>query len=72
MNETDKALATLSVFPKDDLWNKDVSKEPVDPNSAALIAEIGAAKSFHPDWGKQDGIPFRTGGRQDAAGVAEV
>jgi hypothetical protein len=55
----DKLLATLQVFPKDDPWNRDISKEPVDPNSAALIAEIGANKPLHPDWGTKYGIPFQ-------------
>ena len=57
--EQDKLLAKLAVFPKDDLWNKDISKEPVDPQSAALIAEIGAGKPLHPDWGAKYGIPFQ-------------
>lgn len=51
------------VFPADDLWNKDVSKEPVDPNSEALIASIGLKKSLHPDFGRTyqgapSGIPY--------------
>lgn len=29
-------------FPADNPWNQDVSGEPVDPNSAALIAACGA------------------------------
>src|ERR1035437_8778236 len=57
--ELDKALAKLEVFPKDDEWNRDISGEPVDPNSAALVAGIGAAKSLHPDWGTKYGIPFQ-------------
>jgi len=57
--EQDKALAKLQVFPKDDEWNRDISKEPVDPRSAALIAEIGANKPLHPDWGTKYGIPFQ-------------
>ncbi len=57
--EQDKALAKLQVFPKDDLWNKDISKEPVDPQSNAIIAKIGTTKSLHPDWGKGYGMPFQ-------------
>jgi hypothetical protein len=57
--EQDKLLAKLQVFPKDDLWNKDVSKEPVDPQSDAIIAKIGVTKSLHPDWGKDYGMPFQ-------------
>ncbi|MDB5323193.1 MAG: hypothetical protein JWN40_4824 [Phycisphaerales bacterium] len=51
------------VFPVDDLWNKDVSKEAVDPNSDALIASIGRNKALHPDFGTTyqgapSGIPY--------------
>jgi hypothetical protein len=46
------------VFPIDDPWNKDVSKEGVDPNSEALIASIGLKKSLHPDFGTRYGIPY--------------
>jgi hypothetical protein len=59
MSEQDKLLAKLAVFPKDDPWNKDISKEPADPQSAVLIASIGAGKGLHPDWGKKYGIPFQ-------------
>lgn len=51
------------VFPSDNAWNRDISKEPVDPNSNALIASIGLAKSLHPDFGTvtagaPNGIPY--------------
>jgi hypothetical protein len=51
------------VFPEDDPWNRDISKEPVDPNSDALIASIGKAKPLHPDFGTvyngaPNGIPY--------------
>jgi hypothetical protein len=39
------------IFPPDSLWNLDVSNSPVDPNSEAIIAGIGAAKLLHPDFG---------------------
>jgi len=46
------------VFPEDDLWNKDISKEAVDPNSEALIASIGKERGLHPDFGTvYDGAP---------------
>jgi hypothetical protein len=38
-------------FPADNTWNRDVSADPVDPNSAALIAGIGLATGLHPDFG---------------------
>jgi hypothetical protein len=46
------------MFPPDDLWNKDISKQAVDPNSEALIASIGLKKSLHPDFGTRYGIPY--------------
>jgi hypothetical protein len=39
------------VFPADNPWNQDISGEPVDPNSAALIASIGLDTALHPDFG---------------------
>jgi hypothetical protein len=51
------------VFPADNAWNRDVSGDPVDPNSDALIASCGASKSVHPDFGTvwngaPNGIPY--------------
>ncbi|HET8965662.1 MAG TPA: hypothetical protein VFN20_05580, partial [Candidatus Acidoferrum sp.] len=58
-----QSLKALQVFPLDDPWNTDISNEPVDPNSSALIASIGTDKPLHPDFGTQYrgaplGIPF--------------
>ena len=38
-------------FPDDNPWNLDVSKRPVDPNSAKYIESIGLGKNLHPDFG---------------------
>jgi hypothetical protein len=38
-------------FPGDNAWNRDVSGDPVDPNSAAIIAFVGAGTGLHPDFG---------------------
>lgn len=46
------------IFPTDNPWNKDVSKEDVDQNSAKIVASIGLDKSLHPDFGVQYGIPY--------------
>jgi hypothetical protein len=51
------------LFPADNAWNRDVSNEPVDPNSANLIASMGLTTSFHPDFGTvwngaPNGIPY--------------
>ncbi len=45
------SLRAKPIFPADDPWNIDISKEPVDPNSAVLIASIGLKKPVHPDFG---------------------
>jgi hypothetical protein len=42
--EADRILAALQVFPQDNPWNEDVSKQPVHPVSAQMIAGIGANK----------------------------
>lgn len=51
-------------FPADNAWNTDVSGAPVDPNSANIIASIGANGSLFPDFGSGTwngapiGIPY--------------
>jgi len=45
------SLGGKRLFPDDNPWNQDISKEPVDPNSAKLIASIGLNKPLHPDFG---------------------
>jgi hypothetical protein len=46
-------------FPANDPWNVRVDADPVDPNSAALIASIGLDTGLHPDFGADlDGAPF--------------
>jgi hypothetical protein len=45
-------------FPADNPWNKDVSKDAVDPNSDALVKSIGLEKGLHPDFGPSAGIPY--------------
>jgi hypothetical protein len=53
------ALPTRAVFPADNEWNRDISAEPVDPNSTNLIASCGATRSLHPDFGTvYDGVPW--------------
>lgn len=44
--EADRILAGLQVFPPDNPWNEDISKLPVHPNSAKMIAGIGAGKKL--------------------------
>jgi hypothetical protein len=46
-------------FPADNPWNTDISKAPVDPNSANIVSRIGAGTGLHPDFGSGGiGIPY--------------
>ena len=52
-------LVGRQVFPPTNWWNLDVSAAPVDPQSNALIAWIGAGDRVHPDFGPPPyGIPY--------------
>jgi hypothetical protein len=44
------SLGGRLVFPVDNPWNRDVSKDAVDPGSATLIAACGL-RNLHPDFG---------------------
>jgi hypothetical protein len=50
------------VFPADNAWNRDVSGDPLRPDSAAMIARIQSVGGthLHPDFGENPhyGIPF--------------
>jgi hypothetical protein len=58
------SLGGFVPFPSDNLWNKDISSAPVDPNSAAFINYIGPTIGLHPDFGAGQyngsymGIPY--------------
>ena len=46
-------------FPDDNVWNQDISKQPVDPNSDAYITSIGKNSPVIPDFGTVwDGAPL--------------
>jgi hypothetical protein len=54
-------IAGCTVFPADNDWNRDVSHDPVDPNSANYIAHMnGGTKFLHADFGSNPdyGIPY--------------
>ncbi|MGA2233137.1 MAG: hypothetical protein ABSH22_19720 [Tepidisphaeraceae bacterium] len=55
-----QSLQGHAVFGPDDPWNTDISREPVDPASDAIIASIGRDRSLHPDFGTSlgGGIPW--------------
>jgi hypothetical protein len=57
------SLQGRQVFPADNPWNRDISHDPVDPNSEALLKSIGLGKGLHPDFGTTyngapNGIPY--------------
>jgi len=53
------SLQGFRPFPADNAWNRDVSADPADPNSTAIIAFIGANTGLHPDFGTGSiGIPY--------------
>lgn len=57
------SLHGKQVFPPDNPWNQDISRLPIDPNSANLIASIGRDDPLHPDFGPlyhgaPNGIPY--------------
>ena len=52
--------AGCPMFPANNIWNKDISALPVDPNSASYITSIGLTGHVHPDFGSglYQGAPF--------------
>lgn len=60
-------LTGRQLFPPNNWWNQDVSRAPVDPESAALINFIGRTRTLHPDFGPPPyGIPYVTVGADQA------
>jgi len=62
--QTGPTLAGCPVFPGNNVWNVPVDHLPVDINSSAYVATIGASKGVHPDFGSGTwaggpiGIPY--------------
>lgn len=53
------SLGGRQIFPANNAWNTPVDTAAIDPNSAAIISNIGLTKSFHPDFGANwNGGPF--------------
>jgi hypothetical protein len=57
---TGPTLGGCPMFPADNPWNRDISSDPVDVNSADYIASIGSTTHLHADFGADltYGIPF--------------
>ncbi len=62
------SLAGCPVFPKDNPWNRDISRAPVHPRSDQYIDSIGKSTDLHADFGSgrygDYGIPFRIVGKK--------
>jgi len=64
INSSGSTIANCPMFPADNFWNTPVDTLPVDPQSDAWIQSIGAAESFHMDFGSGEwdggpiGIPY--------------
>lgn len=54
------AAPRCPIFPADNAWNQRIDHLPVAPNSARVVAAIGADEPLHPDFGTRYGIPFTT------------
>lgn len=54
------SVGSCAVFPPNNAWNRDISADPLDPNSSNYINSIGAATHLHPDFGSDPtyGIPY--------------
>jgi hypothetical protein len=55
------SVGRCSIFPPDNPWNRDISNDPVDPNSERYLRSMRAAdKRLHPDFGSNPkyGIPW--------------
>src|SRR3954453_18250065 len=43
------SLSGFVPFPSDNAWNQDISAATVDPNSNAIVSDIGSAVAVHAD-----------------------
>lgn len=55
-------IGGCKVFPRNDPWNTNISKSPVDPHSAQYLANMNPSAHLHPDFGSNPtyGIPWIT------------
>jgi len=54
-------IGGCQVFPADNAWNRDVSADPVDPASSALMSQMSPSSALHLDLGvteEEYGIPY--------------
>ncbi len=64
-------IGGCAVFPADNAWNRDVSRDPVDPRSAAYLRSMGSGARLHPDFGSgrygNYGIPITVASKTQTA-----
>jgi hypothetical protein len=55
-------IGGCKVFPRNDPWNTNISKYPVDPHSAQYLSNMNPGAHLHPDFGSDPtyGIPWIT------------
>ncbi len=53
-------IAGCPLFPPDNPWRRDISRDPLDAHSAAWVASVGLSAHLHPDFGSDPsyGIPY--------------
>jgi hypothetical protein len=52
-------LGGVQLMPPDSPWRRDISLEPVDPNSERILARVGLNTPLHPDFGGEwEGVPI--------------
>ena len=47
-------ITGVNIFPKNNIWNTPIEHLPVLSNSDAIIANIGASRTLHPEFGAYD------------------
>ena len=54
------SIAGCPLFPPDNPWRRVISRAPLNPRSAAWVANIGGSRFLHPDFGSNPsyGIPY--------------
>ncbi len=60
-NSSIASIGGCRIFPADNAWNRDVSADPVDSGSAALLSQMSPGSPLHLDLGTTEeyyGIPF--------------
>ena len=63
-NGKSPSFAGCDIFPADNAWNRDVSKDALSKDNAKYLGAMAPGTALHPDWGtskQQFGIPISSG-----------